>query len=247
MIIRGPIDDDGGAGTEITIVFQPIVDLKAWSVVGFEALARFSDGEPPPVHLARADAAGSREEFELDLIRDAIAEAAPLPDGMFVTLNASGSTIMRPELEDVLGACIRPWGLELYEGATSADLGAVRERVTRLGGQLLVDDAGAASADESRITMLRPDVVKIDRALFWQIADDATARARLNRLLDAARNAGATVLVEGVSDDLQLERARGLGADFAQGFHLGLPTSAEHMTAALSELQGRVGVDAPGL
>lgn len=229
------------------IVFQPIIDLRSWSVTGFEALARFADGAPPPQHLARAAELGIREEFELHLIELAIAAMDALHERLSVTFNASGVTILRPELAEMLSAVSRPWGMEIYEGETTADLAAVRERVTGLGGSLLVDDAGAVSADERRITTLRPDIVKIDRALFWQVAEDDDAMARLERLLFAAREAGASVLVEGVSDPDQVERARALGSDYAQGFHLGMPTPADECGELLAELHRTIGVDAPGL
>ncbi|MFJ4165444.1 EAL domain-containing protein [Microbacterium sp. NPDC089698] len=230
-----------------SIVFQPIVELQGWRVTGFEALARMTDGTPPPPWLDRAEAAGIREQAEIVLIDAALRAAAALPAGLSVTYNASGATILLPALHDLFASTDRPWGLELYEGSTAADLGEVRAAVTRLGGQLLVDDAGAASADETRITTLRPDVVKIDRALFWQISEDADALRHLERLLVAARATGAKVLVEGVSDPEQVERARELGADYLQGFHLGMPTPAAGMPALLADLQRRVGVDAPGL
>jgi len=230
-----------------TIVFQPIVDLREWRVVGFEALARFEDGAPPPLHLDRSGSMGIREEFELLLIEQAIEAMHELPAGMSVTFNASGVTMLRPELADMLRDLTRPWGLEIYEGATTADLSAVRERVTSLGGGLLVDDAGAVCADENRIAVLRPDVVKIDRALFWQVTDDDEAKTRLAALLSAARSAGASVLVEGVSDAEQAERARELGSDYAQGYHLGHPAAASQIADLLVDLHRSIGVDAPGL
>lgn len=229
------------------IVFQTIVDLNAWRVTGFEALARFDDGGTPPAHLRRAETLGLREDLELLLIKNALEAMTALPEGMAVTVNASGATVLRSELPGLLDGVTRPWGIEIYEGATTADLATVRATVNGLGGTVLVDDAGAVCADESRIAQLRPDVVKIDRTLFWQIADDADAEARLDSLLGAARDAGAKVLVEGISDADQVERARRLGADFAQGFHLGMPTPAEDVALVLAELHRSVGLDAPGL
>ena len=230
-----------------TIVFQPIVDLHEWRVVGFEALARFEDGAPPPLHHDRAGSMGIRAELELLLIEQAIEAMHALPSELSVTFNASGATILRPELAEMLRDLPRQWGLEIYEGATTADLATVRERVTDLGGTLLVDDAGAVCADENRITVLRPDVVKIDRALFWQVADDLDAKARLTALLAAARAAGASVLVEGVSDAEQVERARELGSDYGQGYHLGFPAAASQIGEVLADLHRSIGVDAPGL
>lgn len=240
-------EDAASDGVPARVVFQPMVDLREWRIVGFEALARFHDDAPPPVHLDRASARGEREELELRLIALAISAARTLPTAAAVTLNASGTTILRPEIDDLLSNWDRVWGLELYEGATTVDLAEVRARVTALGGNLLVDDAGAGCADETRIAQLRPDVVKIDRALFWAASDQPESHGRLDRLLAAARAVGALVLVEGVSEPAHVVRAIELGADIAQGFHLGVPTPAEDIDALIEALHGSIGVDAPRL
>jgi EAL domain-containing protein (putative c-di-GMP-specific phosphodiesterase class I) len=249
-VITPPSDDAAALLAEFPpahIVFQTIVDLDAWRVTGFEALARFDDGGTPPAHLQRAETLGIREELELLLIAQAIHAMESLPGGASVTVNASGATVLRPELAGLVEGVTRRWGIEIYEGATTADLAAVRAAVNDLGGEVLVDDAGAVCADENRIASLRPDIVKIDRALFWQVAEDASAQVRLDSLLKAARDAGAKVLVEGVSDADQVERARALGADYAQGFHLGMPTPADQIAGMLLDLHRSIGVDAPGL
>jgi len=222
---RGRADAEGilAEFPRATIVFQTIVNLREWRVVGFEALARFEDGAPPPRHLDRAESMGIREELELLLIEQAIEAMHALPAELSVTFNASGATILRPELAEMLRDLPRQWGLEIYEGATTADLATVRERVTELGGTLLVDDAGAV------------------------FADDLDAKARLTALLAAARAAGASVLVEGVSDAEQVERARELGSDYAQGYHLGFPAAASQIGEVLADLHRSIGVDAPGL
>lgn len=239
--------DASEPGSSARVVFQPLVDLHQWRVVGFEALARFSDFASPLDAFAHAEEQGRREELELQLIQLAIDAAPQLPEDLFITLNASGTTILEPRLPQMLAGMVRPWGLELFEAATPVDLAVVRTRVTALGGQLLVDDAGAANADVPRIMALRPDVVKIDRALFWKVTADADARACLEGLLDAARSIGAQVLVEGIAEAEHVDLARDLGADLGQGFHIGMPTPAEDVPAMLRSLHRGIGVDAPGL
>lgn len=234
-------------GLPARVVFQPLVDLHEWKVVGFEALARFERLSSPLEAFARAERDGRREELELKLIELAIDAAPQLPEDLFITLNASGTTMLEPRLADMLDAMVRPWGLELFEAATPVDLTVVRARVTALGGQLLVDDAGAANADVPRIMQLRPDVVKIDRALFWKVTTDDAARAELEELLEAARDIGARVLVEGIAEAEHVDLARSLGADLGQGFHIGMPTPAEEVPAMLRSLHRGIGVDAPGL
>lgn len=228
-------------------MFQPIVDLHAWRVVGVEALARFDDGRWPLDHLAAAEARGERQRFELRLLATAVEAARALPKGILVTLNASGSTMLAPELAELLARVDRPWGLELFEGPTAAPLTEIRDRVTALGGRLLVDDAGSASADVARIIALRPDVVKIDREVFWRATADARPPAALHTLLDAARSLGSQVLVEGIEDAAHVDLARELGATLGQGFHLGRPSRAEDVATMLDDLERRIGMNAPRL
>ncbi|GAA2897102.1 EAL domain-containing protein [Microbacterium esteraromaticum] len=227
--------------------FQPIIDVRRMHVVGFEALARFDDGVSPLEHLRVAEEKGRREHLELQLIEAAVDAAASLPAEGFVTLNASGRTMSFPELADVLRRVDRSWGLELFEGAEPGECLAVRDQVDQLGGFLLIDDAGAGFADEKRIRDLRPDIVKIDRALFWRSLTEADGRHQLDRILEAARDVEARTLVEGVEDATQLDAVRELGADLAQGYHLGRPTAVDRVAEMLADLQRRVGVDASGL
>lgn len=227
--------------------FQPIIDVQRMHVVGFEALARFDDGVSPLEHLRVAEEEGRRERLELQLIEAAVDAAASLPAGGFVTLNASGRTMSFPELAEVLRRVDRSWGLELFEGAEPSECLAVRDQVDQLGGFLLIDDAGAGFADEKRIRDLHPDIVKIDRALFWRSLTEADGRDQLARILQAARDVEARTLVEGVEDAAQLDAVRELGADLAQGYHLGRPTAVDRVAEMLDDLQRRVGVDASGL
>lgn len=227
--------------------FQPLVDLPASTVVGFEALARFADGTPPPERLAQAEAAGVRDELEMALIELAVRTSVTLPEDAFVTLNASSSTMLAEGLDATLAGTTRAWGLELYEGSAVDESRAVRERISSLGAFLLIDDAGAGLADEKRIVDLRPDIVKIDRLLFWAALEDATERERVASLSRAASSVGARVLVEGIETADQVDAARELGAVLGQGYFLGRPTPPEDIPAVLAELQRTIGINTPGL
>jgi len=227
--------------------FQPIVDVHAMRVVGFEALARFDDGTPPLERLRAAEDEGRREALELHLIQIAVDAAASLPADGFVTLNASGGTMTDPLLAEVLHRAERSWGLELFEGAAPGECLAVRAQVDRLGGFLLIDDAGTGFADEKHIRDLRPDIVKVDRSLFWSSLTEADGRHRMQSILETSREVGARTLIEGVEDAEQLDAVRALDVDLAQGYHLGRPAPVEGVAEMLADLQRRVGVDAAGL
>lgn len=155
--------------------------------------------------------------------------------------------MLHDDLEELVSAIPRKWALELLEGSTPADLNEIRTRVAHLGGELFVDDAGAESADGDRIRASQPHVVKIDRNLFWQFNTDEPARVRLEALTHAARDTHARLLVEGVERPEDVDRARELGADLAQGFHLGRPTPPEELAGVLQGLHRSIGLHTPGV
>ncbi|MFJ4045709.1 EAL domain-containing protein [Microbacterium sp. NPDC089987] len=224
--------------------FQPIVGVQTMSVVGFEALARFDDGVSPLDHLSAAEERGQRAQLELQLIEIAVDAAAALPAAGFITLNVSPRTMAFPQLAETLRRCDRSWGLELFEDAEPEECLAIREQVDELGGFLLIDDAGTGFADEKRIRQLRPDIVKIDRVVFWRSLSDADGRHRIESILDAAEEVGAHALVEGVEDEAQLDAVRELEVGLAQGYHVGRPTPVDGIVEMLADLQRRVGVSA---
>ncbi|MFK4789141.1 EAL domain-containing protein [Microbacterium sp. ZW T5_56] len=207
----------------MAVVFQPIVDLSDGTVAGFEALSRFSDGRAPDQHLSDARERDALVDLELALLTDIRSAAVKVADGCLVTCNASGPTFDALERD---GEGFDPrlrWGLELSEMSAPAACTAARRISMALGCLLLLDDAGAAHSTVERIIELRPDIVKLDRAIVAQHRDDPAIRVLAARLCDAARVVGARVLVEGVETAEHVAVARALGADYAQGYLFGRP------------------------
>jgi EAL domain-containing protein (putative c-di-GMP-specific phosphodiesterase class I) len=64
---------------DLTLVFQPIVDLAAATVAGYEALARFPGSAGPDVWFAAAAEAGLAAELEALAIHKALAAVPSLP------------------------------------------------------------------------------------------------------------------------------------------------------------------------
>src|SRR3954447_18499932 len=74
---------------DLTRVFQPIVDLAAATVAGYEALARFPGSAGPDVWFAAAADAGGAAELEALAIHKALASVPSLPPDTFLTVNVS--------------------------------------------------------------------------------------------------------------------------------------------------------------
>src|SRR3954449_9612360 len=74
---------------DLTLVFQPIVDLAAATVAGYEALARFPGAAGPDVWFAAAEDAGVGAELEALALHKALAAVDALPPNTFLIVNVS--------------------------------------------------------------------------------------------------------------------------------------------------------------
>lgn len=211
---------------EHSIVFQPIVRLDDREVVAYEALARFSDGRSPLVHLAKARAAGHLVHLELALIASATRAAAGLLPDVLVTMNASGETILDARLGPLLADRSHAWGLELSEMSAVDSYEQLRAAVKELGVVLLIDDAGVRFADMDRVLHSTPSIVKVDRSALQAAFGADGDRMALGRYGAAARSVGALALAEGVETPTQAKMLLESGFELGQGYLFGYPAPA---------------------
>lgn len=230
----------------VKIVFQPLIDLRKNSLLGFEALARFKDGQSPTTHFRQARDEGRLVELEHRAIDLVIEASHSIPDGLLVTFNASGESIQAfSKFPHRLDPRLK-WGLELTEETSPGCSCGARKVADELGALLLVDDAGAAFSNQERILTSSPDIVKFDRPLIWNYNDCMYTKDKAHSLLAAAQHAGAKTLAEGIETPEHLDLVMSLGFDYAQGFYYSPGVAPEELADAMRTLQGRVGIDVPG-
>jgi len=223
-LMKGVVDGGG-----ITMVFQPIVDLRSLEMVGVEALARFGGrpARPPDEWFAEAAQVGMRIDLELATARAALVGRAHLAHGVYMAVNISPETAVSPSFpifmsEEPLDGVV----FEISEHARVEDydeLNAVLSDVREQGGQLAIDDAGAGFASLQHILRLSPDLIKLDMGLTRDVDSDPARRALASALASFANDIGAGLIAEGIETAEELEALRGLGVTFGQGFHLGKP------------------------
>ncbi len=162
---------------DLTVVFQPIVDLASAAVAGYEALARFPGTAAPDVWFAAAADAGLGAELEALAISRALAALPDLPPNTFLTVNVSPHLLgSAPVTEAFAGpATLRRVVVELTEHTPVDDLGALRAQTAALrarGALIAIDDAGSGYSGLQQLAELRPQLVKLDRSLVTGVDDD---------------------------------------------------------------------------
>lgn len=217
------------AGAAFTMVYQPITDLVSGDIIGAEALARFPRGpnRPPNEWFDEAASVGLGAELEMAAVAAALGGLDELPADVFISINISPATAIRPELDALLREHpAERLVLELtehtpvydYRGVTSA-LEALRDR----GARLAVDDTGAGYSGLQHLVRLSPDVIKLDIGLTSGIDNDPAKRALSTALVAFAADIGASIVAEGIETHAELEALRHLGVKQGQGYLLARP------------------------
>lgn len=213
---------------DLTLVFQPIVGLETGTVAGYEALARFPGAAGPDVWFAAAAQSGVAAELEALAIHKALAVVPDLPADTFLTVNVSPHLLGTAPVQDALAS--RPdlhrVVVELTEHTPVDDLGALRRQTDRLrerGALIALDDAGSGYSGLQQMAALRPQMVKLDRALVADADADPVRMALAEMVGEFAGRIDAWLLAEGVETAAELAAFAQLGVPLAQGWLLGRP------------------------
>jgi EAL domain-containing protein (putative c-di-GMP-specific phosphodiesterase class I) len=216
--------DTGG----LAIAAQPVVDLGDARCHSMEALARFPTLGPPDLAFAMADEVGLRVDLEVLCIREAVGLLAHIHPTQSLAINMSPDVALQV-LDELAGTVpLDRLIVEITEHAEVGTYDTLRSALVplrRRGLRLAVDDAGAGFASLRHVVELRPDIIKVDRALVAGIDADPSRRSAVTTFVLLALDLGATVVAEGVETEAELLALMSLGVDAAQGFLLARPSS----------------------
>ena len=248
--LRRAITADSG---EITVHFQPIVDLAEGRLVGMEALARWCHPEMGPISpgdfIPVAEETGLITPLARLVLRRAlepVAEWRSLPgaERLFVAVNMSALDLAEPALARDVAEVLIEHGLpgealhlELTESAVMADpdqaldmLDALKE----LGPSIAIDDFGTGYSSLAYLHRLPVDTIKIDREFVNALDDESTAL--VEAIVALAGALGLPVVAEGVETIEQADILARLGVPLAQGFLFSRPVPRAEIDALVALL-----------
>lgn len=223
----------------LTLVFQPIVDLRAWSVHHYEALARMYRGNKlilPAHFIGFAEEFGVVNELDLLIVRKAIQhlrENKGLRPRAEIAVNLSGRSLSSEafvqqllllllENRDVLDRMM----FELTESAELKDLESANKVIQKLrsyGCQVSIDDFGAGAAAFQYLKALQVDFVKIDGSYIRDAFATSYGRPFLKAIARLAQDMGIRSIGEMVEDSRTMWLLRDVGVEFGQGYFFGKP------------------------
>ncbi len=250
------------AKEQVTCVYQPVVRLSDYAVVGYELLARGplqSELHRPDVLFEVARAQGRVPELDRLCRMMAARASSTLPDQYLRFINTepinlffqARSDLFVHELVAATPAHLRGKTIiEVTEKSVIEDFKRVREVVARLreqGFRVAIDDAGAGYSGLQTVVEIEPDFMKLDLSLVRNIETSKVKQRLVSTLRDFCRGAGIDLVAEGVETTEQLEKVLELEVPYAQGFlfaHPGSPYPLQEFIEPPASLRPP-GLDAP--
>jgi len=250
------------ARRELSVSYQPKINLATGQLVGTEALMRWQHpdwGPVSPVHfIPLAEASGLIEAMGEWILRAACVQgigwqARGLPP-LYIGVNVSPTQLRNPQLVSTVARVLQETQLnpqylelEITESVLIAEADAALENLYKLkalGVRLSVDDFGTGYSGLSYLTQLPVDALKIDQCFVREIGNGHHAKAIIKGVVGMALNMGLKVTAEGVESQEQALFLRDLGCHEGQGFLYSQPLASGKIDAYLQSAHQRQRVEA---
>jgi EAL domain-containing protein (putative c-di-GMP-specific phosphodiesterase class I) len=239
---------------ELTLVYQPLVDLEDMAIRQVEALVRWS--HPKRGDLSPAEFIPLAESSGLViLLGEWVLEQAcrqlrqwqvndPARAEWSIAVNISAKQLAHPHLVETVRTILTETGLdpatlelEITESAVVDDMETAKRTLRalkELGLRLAIDDFGAGYAGLGYLRDWDVDALKIDKSYISGLGQSPEDTAMIRAVLDVAASLGLDVTAEGVETEEQARLLREMGCTRGQGFIFGRPVHARDVPNAIA-------------
>jgi EAL domain-containing protein (putative c-di-GMP-specific phosphodiesterase class I) len=216
-----------------TMAFQPVVDVQEQRIDAHEALVRGPHGEGAGSILGQLNE-GNLYAFDQACRVKAIELAARFGLQVNLNINFLPNAVYDPR------ACIRltldaaartgfPLDRLTFEFTENeqvsdeAHILSIIQEYRRHGFRIALDDFATGYSGLSRLANLKPDIIKLDRALVMDCDKDRVRLAIVASMISLGAEIGIKVVTEGIERVGEVEALRSVGVRFMQGFYFARP------------------------
>ncbi|WP_308637890.1 EAL domain-containing protein [Paenibacillus silvisoli] len=242
---------------ELSIVYQPQLDIRTGEITGNEALLRWQHAEfgsvPPAKFIPLAEASGLIISIGEWVLRTACAQNKAWQDAgmapMEVSVNLSPLQFMQPDFVALVRTILEDTGLppqyldvEITEGM-AMDINHVLttlQQLKEIGVRISMDDFGKGYSSLYYLKRLPLDRLKIDKSFVSDCIADENDAILVKTIISMAQNLKLNVIAEGVETREQLQFLQQNLCDAAQGYLFSEPLSAEKLAERLPLIRCKV-------
>ncbi|MFK5948289.1 MAG: EAL domain-containing protein [Methylococcales bacterium] len=245
--LRHALDND-----ELTVYYQPLVNISTRKIIGAEALLRWNNAElgsvSPDEFIPLAEQTGLIEEIGAFVLKQGCKQFKDLqtPDGFALSLaiNISPQQFRKNNLPELVASVIKSTGfsatrleLEITEGLLLNNQELIKKSLLAFRQQgigLSMDDFGTGYSSLSYLRTFPFDTIKIDQSFIKEMIANPSDQALVTAAIAMAHALGIKVIAEGVETEVQFDFLSAKKCDIAQGYLFSRPVPFEHFKRLLS-------------
>lgn len=243
---------------ELTVYYQPQIDMRTGRIVSAEALVRWKHPERglllPSEFIPIAEDSGYINVIGGWIMSTACRQLSSWKDEGLgiqrVSVNVSVGQFRRNDFVSVVESSLfelqfasNALEIELTESVFVEDVTQARktlEQLKNLGVVVSIDDFGTGYSSLGYLKHLTFDAVKVDQSFVHELPHDKESEAIVSAVLAMCHTLGKQVVAEGIETDQQFEYLRKAGVDIGQGFRIGSPMTAGEFARYVNEVERRL-------
>src|SRR5580692_3259637 len=236
------------ASDSIVPHYQPLVSLDGNRIIGFEALARWHNGDlgfvPPDLFIPVAEETGLINALGDQLFRRACLDACAWPPTLVLAFNVSPVQLRDPTLGLRLLSILGQTGfsprrleIEITESALVENIAVAQTIIHELrqsGVRIALDDFGTGYATLSQLLSFHLDKIKIDQSFVSRLDKGGNGQVIVRAILGLAKGFDLTTTAEGVENAGQLAYLKANGCTEGQGYLFSRAVPADEIPALLN-------------
>jgi EAL domain-containing protein (putative c-di-GMP-specific phosphodiesterase class I) len=236
--------------SELVLEYQPKLECRSGRIFAVEALVRWQHPTrgimPPDKFIPLAEQSGVIHELTEWVAATGIKQTAEWRRqgvGVELAVNISPMNLQNIDLPDSVAGLCKEAGVpaealtfELTESAAMANLAQSMDVLTRLrlkGFHLSIDDFGTGYSSLVQLQRLPFSELKIDKSFVMNMQSAKECRVIVESVIGIGQKLGLLTVAEGVETAESLAMLVAAGADAAQGYHIGRPTSPDRIVAMI--------------
>ncbi|NOS96890.1 MAG: EAL domain-containing protein [Methylotenera sp.] len=240
------------ANNELTIYYQPKLDLATGKISDAEALIRWIHPVrglvPPDNFIPFAEHTGFIviiTQWVVENVTRQQQEWRKLGIMLNISINISARDLLVPRLPEFFVKMLKTYDvppqclmLEITESSMMANpQGAlsIMNELRDMGLSLSVDDFGTGYSSLAYLKKLPVSELKIDRSFVMHMENDGDDVIIVRSTIELAHNMGLTVVAEGVENQVTCDMLKAMGCDYLQGYFISRPVMAQNLLSFIEK------------
>ncbi len=238
---------------ELSLAYQPVLDLRTRAITGFEALLRWQHPRHQQVPINRviqlAEESGQIVEIGRWVMQEACKQAKHWHklgyDQLVMAVNVSALQFEQPSFIETVGWILKETGLPAHslelEITERIAMMGVQDKMNKMkqlktmGVRLAIDDFGTGYSSLAYFAQFPIDTLKIDRSFISHMNSDPLSDTIVDTIITMAKGMKVNTIAEGVETEEHMIELQHKGCDKLQGYWFARPMTSEQGTHFLLE------------